>query len=414
MKAVILAAGLGTRLGGVAKPLLRVGGIEIILRTMKLLSPYVDEFIIVASVYASDLDDFLKDKGFKYKIIINNSPERGNGYSFLLTKDYVSDKFVLVMGDHIFSKDFVDEAVKKFGLIGDRSPKYIDVEEATKVKVVNNRVYDIGKKLAEYDCIDTGFFVLDPSVFDLPSELLKEEEITLSNVMKAARVPVSYVDGKLWMDVDTKEELKKANYLIVRNSVKSVGDGFVSRFINRRISTRISAAVVNKLTPNQLTVISFVVGMISAFLGFFDLRLAALVYQFSSILDGCDGEVARASLRQSKLGGYVDSILDRFVDFSFLAVVAWLYPSYLILAIFAIFGSVMVSYSTEKYKAEYGKSIYAEIPKMRYLIGKRDERIFIIMLLCIFGLVGVMFAVIAVLTIARVIATMLIVIKNKS
>ncbi len=414
MKAIILAAGLGTRLGGVAKPLLRVGGIEIILRTMKLLSPYVDEFIIVASVYAKDLDEFLKNKEFKYKIIVNNHPEKGNGYSFLLAKEHVFDKFVLVMGDHIFSKEFVDEAVKKFGLIGDRAPKYIDVDEATKVKVVNNRVYDIGKKLTEYDCIDTGFFVLDPSVFDVSPDVVREGEITLSKIMKAVRVPVSYVDGKFWMDVDTKEELRRANYLIVKNSVKSVGDGYISRYINRRISTKISAAVVNKLTPNQLTVISFIVGMISAFLAFVDFRIAALTYQFSSILDGCDGEVARASLRQSKLGGYVDSILDRFVDFSFLAVLAWLYPSYLILAIFAIFGSVMVSYSTEKYKAEYGKSIYVEIPKMRYLIGKRDERIFIIMIFCILGFVGIMFAIIAVLTIARVVATMLIVIKNKS
>ncbi len=414
MKAVILAAGLGTRLGGVAKPLIKVGGIEIILRTMKLLSPYVDEFIIVASIYADQINNFLKGKGFRYKIVKNDEPEKGNGYSLLLAKDYVNEKFVLVMSDHVYSEEFIKKAVKGFGLIGDREAKFVNVEEATKVKVKDGKVEDIGKDLREFDCIDTGFFVLDTSVFEFAQQLANRDVISLSDIVRAAKLPVTFVNGEFWMDVDTKDDLKKANYLIIKHAVKSTGDGFVSRYLNRKISTRISALVVNKLTPNQLTIISFISGIISALAAFIDIRLAAVLYQFSSILDGCDGEVARASLSESKLGGYVDSILDRFVDFSFLAVVAILNPSFLALALFAIFGSVMVSYSTEKYKAEYGRSAYADIKALRYLPGKRDERIFIIMVLCLLGMIGEMFAVIAALSIARVVATLFIVAKEKS
>ncbi len=410
MKAVILAAGLGTRMGGVVKPLIKVGGIEIILRTMKLLSPYVDEFVIVASVYAEKIDEFLKDKGFRYRIIRNEHPERGNGYSLLLAKDHVDGRFVLVMGDHVYSREFVEEAVKGFGLIGDRTPCCIDIGEATKVKVAGGRVVEIGKELRDFDCVDTGFFVLDDSIFDVD---VAGDVISLSDIVRAARLPVSFVDGKFWMDIDTGEDVKRANYLIVRHSVKSVGDGFVSRLINRRISTRISALLVNRVTPNQMTVLSFLVGVMSALLVAMDARIAAIVYQLSSIIDGCDGEIARASLSQSKLGGYIDSILDRFVDFLFLAILALANPQTLPVAIFAVFGSVMVSYSTEKYKAEYGSSAYADIRILRYLPGKRDERIFVIMILCLLGLVYEMFAVIAVLSIARVVATLAIVAKVK-
>ncbi len=120
MKAVILAAGLGTRLGGIPKPLLKVGGCEIILRTMKLLSPYVSEFIIVASRYADQLDEFLKDKGFNYRIVRHNRPEKGNGYSLLVAKDYVSGKFILTMGDHVYGKQFIEKAVNGEGVIADR------------------------------------------------------------------------------------------------------------------------------------------------------------------------------------------------------------------------------------------------------------------------------------------------------
>ncbi len=410
MKAVILAAGLGTRMGGVAKPLIKVGGIEIILRTMKLLSPYVDEFVIVASVYAEKIDEFLKDKGFRYRIIRNEHPERGNGYSLLLAKDHVDGRFVLVMGDHVYSGEFVEEAMKGFGLIGDRTPCCIDIGEATKVKVAGGKVVEIGKELRDFDCVDTGFFVLDDGIFDVD---VAGDMISLSDIVRAARLPVSFVDGKFWMDVDTSEDVKKANYLIVRHSVKSVGDGFVSRLMNRKISTRISALLVNRVTPNQMTVLSFLVGVMSALLAAMDMRIAAVVYQLSSIIDGCDGEIARASLSQSKLGGYVDSILDRFVDFLFLAILALANPQTLPVAIFAVFGSVMVSYSTEKYKAEYGSSAYADIKVLRYLPGKRDERIFIIMILCLLGLVYEMFVVIAVLSTARVVATLAIVAKVK-
>ncbi|WP_202319466.1 bifunctional L-myo-inositol-1-phosphate cytidylyltransferase/CDP-L-myo-inositol myo-inositolphosphotransferase [Archaeoglobus neptunius] len=417
MKAVILAAGLGTRLGGVPKPLVKVGGQEILLRTMKLLSPYVSEFVIVSSVYAERINEFLRDKGFKYTIVKNESPERGNGYSLLISKDFVDRDFILVMGDHIYSREFIEEAVKGRGLIADRSPRFVEIKEATKVKVDGGRIEDIGKELETFDCVDTGFFILDTSIFNVADELKELNEIPLSEVVKRARLPVSYVDGRLWMDVDTKEDVRKANRLLIKTAVKGEGDGFISRHLNRKISTEISAMVVNRLNPSHMTVISFLTGIISSLFLFFNVPLAGFMYQFSSVLDGCDGEIARASMRTSKKGGYADSILDRFVDFLFLAILAILYPENLQIGLFAIFGSIMVSYSTEKYKAEYGESIYRKIKKMRYLPGKRDERIFLIMIFCLLAYFGkfwiqLMFWSIAVLSILRVLATLLIVVKS--
>jgi len=36
--------------------------------------------------------------------------------------------------------------------------------------------------------------------------------------------------------------------------------------------------------------------------------------QLSSILDGCDGEIARLKLLGSKYGGWFDQVLDRYSD----------------------------------------------------------------------------------------------------
>ncbi len=418
MKAVILAAGLGTRLGGGPKPLVKVGGIEILLRTMRLLSPYVSEFVVVASVYAKDIDEFLKNKGFRYRMVVNEKPEKGNGYSLYLAKDFVDERFILVMGDHVYSEEFIREAARGEGLIGDRNPRYVDISEATKVKVRDGRVAEIGKELEEFDCVDTGFFILNRDVFSAAERLLDREEISLSDVIREAKPPVTFVDGKLWMDVDTKDDVRRANRLLVKHAVKSSGDGFVSRHLNRKISTEISAKLVNRFTPNQMTAVSFLSGVIASLLLFLSVPLAGLAYQFSSILDGCDGEIARVSMRQSKLGGYVDSILDRFVDFLFLTILALLYPQFQTAAIFAIFGSVMVSYSTEKYKAEFCESVYGKIKLMNYLPGKRDERIFLTMLFCILSVFGGiwiywMFWLIAVLSLSRVLITLALVIFSQ-
>lgn len=89
MKAVILAAGFGTRMKKkIPKPLIKVAGREIIYRTMKLLSKYVDEFIIVVGKNGEKIDEFLKSKEFNYTLVWNQSPEKGNGYSFYLTKKF--------------------------------------------------------------------------------------------------------------------------------------------------------------------------------------------------------------------------------------------------------------------------------------------------------------------------------------
>ncbi len=417
MKAVVLAAGLGTRLKAkIPKPLVKVAGREILYRSMKVLSELgVDEFVVVVGKRGELIEEFLKRHGFKYKIVRNEYPERGNGYSFYLAKDYVDGKFVLIMGDHVYEREFIEKAIKGEGLIGDRVAKFVDVDEATKVVCRGGRVERIGKNLDRFDLIDTGFFVLTPEVFKHAEELVKtKHEVSLSEIMERAKIPVTEVSGYFWMDIDTPEELKKANRLIVRMSVKGSGDGFVSRYLNRRISLWLSERLVNHMTPNQATLLSFLVGVFSAAIALFSVPLAGVVYQVSSILDGIDGEIARASMRTSRFGGWLDSVLDRYVDFLFLlslAIVSGLDFLGWIFACLAMFGSFMVSYTTERYKGAFFSDFYREF-RFRFP-GKRDERIFVAMVFCLLGWVYQLFVLLAVLTNLRVLATIYVVTKRK-
>ena len=421
--AVILAAGLGTRMGGKPKGLIKVAGREILYRTMHLLQRNgVEKFVIVTNErYAPLYREFVERHGFNAELVINPEPEKGNGHSLHLAKSRVSGRFVLVMSDHVYSEAFVSEAIRGNGLIADRRPEWIDIGEATKVKVRNGRVERIGKGLREWDAVDTGFFVLDDGIFEVTGELENERngDYSLSEVVERAKLSVTFVDGLGWTDVDTPEELKRARKMLVFTAVKGTGDGFISRHLNRKISTRISYLLVERVTPNGMTVVTFALGVLSAFLTLVNMPLAGILYQLSSILDGVDGELARAQLRTSKLGGYVDSILDRYVDGTFLALLAYSTlkePLWYLVALLALLGSVMVSYSTERFKGAFCRDAYKEIPALRKLPGKRDERIFLTMLFLLYPVqtsVSALFLLLAVLTNIRVALTVWLVLKEK-
>jgi len=412
VKGVILAAGYGSRMGEKPKGLLKIAGREILYRTIKNLEKNgIKEFIIVTNErYLQKFEEFVKENNLQnVKLAVNRFPEKGNGYSLYVAKDFVKGKFVLVMSDHIYEEKFYELALRGEGLIVDRNPKFVDIDEATKVKIENDRVVDIGKEIPSWDGVDTGFFILDDSIFSVIEDILKEKEVVeLKDVVKRARLKVSYVDGLYWMDVDTPGDLKKARKLIVYSSVKGVGDGFISRYINRKISTRISALLVDHITPNKLTIVTFLFGIFSGLMNLISVPLAAILYQISSIFDGVDGEIARARMQTSKFGGFFDSILDRYVDFTYLLTLAYVTirePIWWVIAGIAIFSSAMVSYSTERFRGAYCADAYKVVPALRKIPGKRDERIFVTMIFALLGLIKPLFALLAAWSTLRVIIT---------
>ena len=92
-------------------------------------------------------------------------------------------------------------------------------------------------------------------------------------------------------------------------------DGFVSRFLNRPISSRITRLLVRfPIHPSAFTLSIFVLPVAA---GLFFLRgdylsilMGAATFQVFSILDGCDGEIARAKDLESKFGERLDNLCD--------------------------------------------------------------------------------------------------------
>src|SRR5213079_407492 len=93
-------------------------------------------------------------------------------------------------------------------------------------------------------------------------------------------------------------------------------DGFVSRFLNRPISRRITSVLLKfPIHPSTWTISICVLPLIACvFLvrgNYISIVIGAAIFQAFSILDGCDGEIARARNLESKFG----ERLDYFCDF---------------------------------------------------------------------------------------------------
>jgi phosphatidylglycerophosphate synthase len=117
-----------------------------------------------------------------------------------------------------------------------------------------------------------------------------------------------------WRYVGDGGDVACAEGWLLRGSGKS-RDGFVSRYLNRPISRTVSRFLVKtSITPNLWTILitAFpVIGFLFLIRGTYPgFVIGALLFNLHSILDGCDGEIARAKYLDSEKGPGVDAIGD--------------------------------------------------------------------------------------------------------
>jgi CDP-L-myo-inositol myo-inositolphosphotransferase len=113
-------------------------------------------------------------------------------------------------------------------------------------------------------------------------------------------------------------------WAVVRATGKP-GDGLVSRWLNRPISQRITWLVLHLpgARPVHVTILNALLALAIAPVlllgGHAGLVLGGLLFQAASILDGVDGEMARATFRTSPEGAALDSAVDIATNLIFVA-----------------------------------------------------------------------------------------------
>src|SRR6476659_6444260 len=117
-----------------------------------------------------------------------------------------------------------------------------------------------------------------------------------------------------WRFLEQPSEIIATEKQLLRHSGKSQ-DGIVSKFLNRPISRVITRLLLKlPITPNAWTILTFALAPVAfVFLvrGDYTGFLAGTgLFQLINILDGCDGEIARAKHFDSERGRRLDAFCD--------------------------------------------------------------------------------------------------------
>jgi len=404
--AVILAAGSGSRLQGLTakspKPLIPLLGLTLLQRSiLSCREVGIRNFAVVVGHRKTEIIPHLRQIQERYHISVqvveNPNWERGNGTSVSACAPYLSGPFLLLMSDHVFEPKILyglmasgEESTTCSLLVDRRTDQIFDEEEATRVSLNGNMVTAIGKGLKRYDAVDTGFFLCQQELFDALETAMRKGDGTLSGgiqqLIQDNKVIALDIGNHFWFDIDTPEGLVHAKQCLLDRLSKPGEDGIISRLLNRALSRRITEwLVATNVSPNQITLVSFLMGLLAAFLftvpGYLYSVLGGLTTQFASIVDGCDGEIARLKFQSSRFGAWFDTVLDRYCDVAIATAIIYrewtTHPStnVWLLGILAISGFVLASYTKKEFSLRYEEKIPGGIVEK---VTKRDLRFFAI------------------------------------
>jgi len=169
-----------------------------------------------------------------------------------------------------------------------------------------------------------GLILLDAQVAkELPPGKTLPDE--LSRMVAQGQVRLRSMNNSFTWRIMEPADVSRAESRQVR-ALRRNGDGLISRWLNRPVSLLLSRFIFCRLplTPNHITFIAGLIGWAAILLmflwpGYWWVLLGAFLFHVSSVLDGCDGEVARLRFQFSRFGEWFDNVLDEVNNSLFIA-----------------------------------------------------------------------------------------------
>lgn len=235
MKAVILAAGVGSRMRPLTdnnpKSLLKVGGKTILQRMIdNLLAVNINQIAIVTGYLEEQIKDFVKETypNLNVTFIKNEIYDKTNtAYSLNLTKDFVgSEDFIKFDADVVFEKEVLERLINNTQgscLCIDKNI-HLDKEEVKVITEKGDRVLKVGKKLdpslskgesigIEKICGEAVKVLFEELGKVLENEANYQEyydDSYTTLVEKGSPFYAVDITGLKWVEIDTHEDYHKA------------------------------------------------------------------------------------------------------------------------------------------------------------------------------------------------------------
>lgn len=232
MKALILAAGLGSRLAPLTdncpKSLVKVNGKSILIKQIEnLYKNNINDITIISGYKAEILDEVVKAKYPEIKII--NSKDyaiTNNMYSAYLGRNEVEGSEFLMMNADVFYDASVIKSLLEFkgenAIVTDIG-NYL--EESMKVVEKKGRLIEISKQITKEEALGASidvykfsaeagkvFFIKCKEYIEDKCELRLWSEVALNDILQTIEFKACPLEGR-WMEIDNHDDLAAAERL---------------------------------------------------------------------------------------------------------------------------------------------------------------------------------------------------------
>lgn len=222
MKAVILAAGEGTRLRPLTldtpKPLLSVGERTVIERVIENLPDEVTEVILVVEYMKEKIKSYLGESFAGKKIsYVEQGSMKGTYGALLSAKGLLNDGelFMVLNADDLHDKKELEAL-----LVGSRSmglqkmvmPNYYSTQIDTEGNISGFRKQTDEEKV-DGALVAAGVYVLDKNIFDHPGVMVSGGEYGLPQTILEQKdtYPVRGIIATRWIPINSIADLENAN-----------------------------------------------------------------------------------------------------------------------------------------------------------------------------------------------------------
>lgn len=238
MKALILAAGLGSRLAPITntcpKCMVEVNGIPIIKKQIdNLIENGINDITVVAGYLYEVLNEFLSNN-YPNVVVINNKDYQttNNMYSaFIGGQNVKDDDFIMMNADVFYDSSVLKELIN----CSSKDAIVVDIgsynEESMKVIEKNGKIVEISKQISKEDALGSSIdvykfskecgqiFLNKCEEYIKTNDLKKWSEVALNDVLQDVDFTACPLVGR-WYEIDNFDDLQEASKLF-KNDINS-------------------------------------------------------------------------------------------------------------------------------------------------------------------------------------------------
>ena len=314
----------------------KICGLSLIERALYLLRTVgIREVILLEKSSFKKKIKIEKKLGIKLEVVRDNK-----SLSSLIKATRLDESFLIINENFLFDNNLLEVLLKYKGTVLCGHNFSEKISSFPRIYFKDGNVQEIGENLVNYQGVYAGIglcekrillsLLKDDFTFSLSwpiglNSILGKEKVGYLNLsqLKSYNSELRREIKPFWQYVKSEEDLKIAKKYLIKGVQKRTLDIF-AWYIHRPIENKIIWWLCESpLTPNQLTLITFILALFVTFLFFKGyLLMASLLALAVNILDGLDGKQARAKGMFTKVGNLEHS-LDTLYEQSWYIAFSW-------------------------------------------------------------------------------------------